>query len=686
MEGDTKAKFALTFAIYRGDELLRREKVAQDIVKVGKDPRSHLRVDDELSSRMHAVIEVASPNDVTLIDLGNEPGTQVNGQRVNKCKLKPGDAITIGGTRILLEAVQEAGAPSEQTQIAPVPVMAASEPPPASAGGSNPFAPVSSGGAGVANPFAPAASAGAGIANPFAAPPAAPSSSPYGAPPSSGAVADGGQYTYSMIKSMPAVLPSEVEVAHASTVEVTVLWDTNVLAVRHLTPPRSFYIGEEGADYAVPSETIGSNRAPIVVVRGGEVAAVVPEGASGYIEREGRGREPLRAALASGGRPSAEWSGAQEITVPAGAKVRVELPSGLAFQIAGGNAGRAVSGGVLSSLEAAVIGYFALSFLFHVGLIVAVLFFRPRMGFDSAEDIDRDKQVQLLKDYLNAAAEREQEQQNNQDQKQNPDQKEGGTGTRAKGEEGSMGNPTTKDTNKRYGVQGPKDNPDPHLAKQAALQEAANFGMVGLLNAATGADPNAPTAPWGRDDSSGVDDKSARGNMFGDAIGDAFGAGGLGLMGTGEGGGGHGEGIGLGNFGGLGHGAGTGTGQGIGGGRGGLGRGHSSKGPRMREGGTSVNGRLPPEVIQRIVRQNFGRFRVCYESGLRNNPTLQGRVAVRFVIDRNGGVSMTADGGSDLPDPGVRSCVVRAFGSLSFPQPEGGVVTVVYPIVFSPGD
>ena len=70
-----------------------------------------------------------------------------------------------------------------------------------------------------------------------------------------------------------------------------------------------------------------------------------------------------------------------------------------------------------------------------------------------------------------------------------PDQKEGGTGTRAKGEEGSMGNPNTKDTGHKYGVQGPKDNPDPHLAKQAALQEAAQFGMIGLISTMGGGDP-----------------------------------------------------------------------------------------------------------------------------------------------------------------------------------------------------
>ncbi len=90
-------------------------------------------------------------------------------------------------------------------------------------------------------------------------------------------------------------------------------------------------------------------------------------------------------------------------------------------------------------------------------------------------------------------------------------------------------------------------------------------------------------------------------------------------------------------------------------------------------------------MIQRIVRQNFGRFRACYEAGLRAHPALTGRVGVRFVIGRDGAVSSVADGGSDIPDHAVTSCVVRAFYGLSFPQPEGGIVTVSYPIVFSPG-
>ena len=56
------AKATLSFAVYRNGALLRRETLAQDIVKVGNDPKSHLRVDDAQAARMHAVIEVDSPS------------------------------------------------------------------------------------------------------------------------------------------------------------------------------------------------------------------------------------------------------------------------------------------------------------------------------------------------------------------------------------------------------------------------------------------------------------------------------------------------------------------------------------------------------------------------------------------------------------------------------------------------
>ncbi|MEQ9647447.1 MAG: FHA domain-containing protein, partial [Sandaracinaceae bacterium] len=65
------SKVPLTFSIYKGDELERTETLTQDIIKVGKLPSSHLRIEDDNVSRMHAVIEVTGPDEIFIIDLGS---------------------------------------------------------------------------------------------------------------------------------------------------------------------------------------------------------------------------------------------------------------------------------------------------------------------------------------------------------------------------------------------------------------------------------------------------------------------------------------------------------------------------------------------------------------------------------------------------------------------------------------
>jgi beta-lactamase regulating signal transducer with metallopeptidase domain len=98
------------------------------------------------------------------------------------------------------------------------------------------------------------------------------------------------------------------------------------------------------------------------------------------------------------------------------------------------------------------------------------------------------------------------------------------------------------------------------------------------------------------------------------------------------------------------------------------------------------HGRLAPEVIQNVVRANFGRFRTCYEQGLKRDAKLEGVVTVKYVILPTGAVRDVADDGSTLPDLDAIQCIVRGFGNLTYPPPEGGYVTVVYPVQFKPGD
>jgi hypothetical protein len=103
---------------------------------------------------------------------------------------------------------------------------------------------------------------------------------------------------------------------------------------------------------------------------------------------------------------------------------------------------------------------------------------------------------------------------------------------------------------------------------------------------------------------------------------------------------------------------------------------------KMIEKGATIDGRLPPDVVKRIVRANFPRFRACYEAGLKRDPLTKGTVSVEFVIDTTGAVESASLGSGSLGEGGVKSCVLGVFRTLSFPEPEGGKVKVTYPIDF----
>ena len=252
-----------------------------------------------------------------------------------------------------------------------------------------------------------------------------------------------------------------------------------------------------------------------------------------------------------------------------------------------------------------------------------------------------------------------------------------------------MGGQNHPATPGRWTAKGDEKPENAQLARERALKEAAEFGMIGLLASASNSDPNAPVVPWGNV-LVGADRESHMGNLWSGDPGDAFGWG-LGLEGTGDGGGGNGRGVGMNGISGLGHIGGTCTSgehcSGIGHG-GKLGGTYVPHGPSINWNPTiTTNGRLDPAVIQRIVRLNSGRFMGCYKEGLVHNPSLSGRVSVAFVIARDGSVSTSQDtSGSDLADRDVRACVVKWFQSLSFPEPAGGIVSVTYPFAFTPNE
>jgi hypothetical protein len=109
---------------------------------------------------------------------------------------------------------------------------------------------------------------------------------------------------------------------------------------------------------------------------------------------------------------------------------------------------------------------------------------------------------------------------------------------------GSLGEPELTSQNTRFGVEGPRDNPQPRVGRDAR-EATATFWSPGLTYDGGEGDPAAPIAPWGRAYPWGRDAWSARGRFWGKTIAPARGSGGGGTSGIGEYSNGEGDGRGL---------------------------------------------------------------------------------------------------------------------------------------------
>jgi Ca-activated chloride channel family protein len=114
------------------------------------------------------------------------------------------------------------------------------------------------------------------------------------------------------------------------------------------------------------------------------------------------------------------------------------------------------------------------------------------------------------------------------------EQRNGGSGQRHRGEEGKMGKPTSKSKSGSYAMRGPSTarHYDPN---------AAGAGVLGVMGQQSG---HYLASPYGGAFAVGNDDQDVWGGLTGTEVGDAYGVGGLGLIGTGRGGGGVGYGSG----------------------------------------------------------------------------------------------------------------------------------------------
>ncbi len=115
--------------------------------------------------------------------------------------------------------------------------------------------------------------------------------------------------------------------------------------------------------------------------------------------------------------------------------------------------------------------------------------------------------------------------------------------------------------------------------------------------------------------------------------------------------------------------------------------------PVLAGSGPDAAPRIDPKYIQERVRGDlFPLAMQCYQSGMAKDPKLAGRIELKFTImgdPKVGGVVGEASlgDGTTIADPEFQTCVKESLMSVSFDAPpNGGEVTVVYPIDFSPDE
>jgi TonB family protein len=91
-----------------------------------------------------------------------------------------------------------------------------------------------------------------------------------------------------------------------------------------------------------------------------------------------------------------------------------------------------------------------------------------------------------------------------------------------------------------------------------------------------------------------------------------------------------------------------------------------------------------PSSFMSATRRVRAQLRRCYQTALKTNPTVSGKLIVELQLDPSGKVtSATASSRSTLTDATMKSCILDAFRRVTFPPPEDGKpATLTVPVAF----
>jgi hypothetical protein len=716
----------LTLKIFQNGQLVESKTLAQDVIKIGKLKSSHLCLEDDSVARMHAVIEV-SGSDVRVIDLGSSTGTILNGRRVEKNDvLKSGDVLEFGPFRIEVEFSAAPAMTMVPAQTGGTVVSAAPAAPPMAAMQVQQMQPQGM-------THAPAAA----MAAPMAAPQMAAQRPVMQIDASEVEDQGGGRVTevvtmygrnvmdvqhVGQVKSRVATAPLFLVLGGLFFVagagifanDVGQDWDAHEkaqvqaaelgraqpaapglglgglglgLALLGLVPftvgvmrlqdkgLQNYTLGEgHHATFHLPAQGLPDGTA-FPLVRGGDhdYQLQFTREMTGEVQLDGQ--KITLAELVASGRAGSMGS-AYSFPLPHGAHARVQYGD-ITFHVNSVAPGRVLA--TKSEADKPFWLYNAASLAVIGSLLVLVHLIPEDIGDMNYDELSADNR---FVGYMNQPDEIPEEEP--PPEQENSDDDAGGTGQRHKGEEGKMGKPTSKNKSGLYAMKGPKDA-IPQMARNFDPDMMArNAGILGMVQQESG---HFLASPYGAAFAVGNDDEDVWGGLTGTEIGEAYGVGGLGLVGTGRGGGGTGEGtIGLGNVGLIGKGGGGGTGSGYGRGSGAGFGGRGTRVPRVRQAKAEVKGALDKDIIRRIVRAHINEVRYCYNQGLVRDPNLKGRVSVQFTIGPTGNVPVAVVQETSLKDGSVGQCIAKAVKRWKFPKPEGGGnVVVTYPFVLEAG-
>ncbi len=655
------ATIPLRFDVYQGGQLTGSEHLDQEIIKVGKLSSSHLRIDDAAVSRMHAVVEVNSPTEAFIIDLGSARGTIVNGERVNKHLLVTGDRIQLGQTTLVVWVGADDIERAERGEPAVPP--AAAEPAAAAA----PAA------AGVTGHDMTMAAGQAASADPV------PTPQPTKPRFEVGAV----QYYYEQQdraqRARWAAEGAALEIDDPKggyVLEVVEMTGDTVHSVKLFSPGTGVLLGDRpkgasrfskaGADYVVDTGQLGAEEYELVKAIGDQYALQFTDVMSGQVQSKGDPPRSLASTVDAGDAISA--AAGHQLMLGAGTTARVNVGGGT-FLMRVVPAPKTVVAGGGTGVSKAEAGYMTLSFMAHLLFMFLAFIVPPDIAGFRLDSFDANNR--FVKFIVQPPKTEEPDM---------PDwfknlQKKKKKKAKAKGKSGKAGKKDAKDKNKKMAIKGPKDNKELQIRRAKILEKVRDVGALRALSAG-----GLSSTLFGSDRTVGSDAIHAMGGWSGKTVGVSQGFGGFGAVGMGRGGGGFSENsLGVGGIGLKGR---AGGDKKFGRGAGNLGE-RTGRVPKVIPGKASVTGALDKAIIRRVINKNRQAIKYCYDKELQKKKDLHGKIVVTFVISPTGRVVKSSVKQSTMKNKAVENCIASRVKRFKFPAPKGGgIVEVSYPFIF----